>query len=81
MKSLYRNEDWRYAPEAEDLDRTTNKAVRHIFQQYLDMGFNAREIAHIMCAAITDFELGAVLGKRTADNIPVVAYPEESAET
>jgi hypothetical protein len=77
MKSMYREEDWRYTQEAEDLDRMTNKAVRHIFQHYLDMGFNAREIAHVICAVITDFELGAILDKRSANNIPVVAYPKE----
>jgi hypothetical protein len=58
----------------------TNSAIRQIFQQYLNEGFNSREISHIMQAAVMDLELNAVLDKTNADKtnadkIPVVAYP------
>ena len=75
MQSLFREEDWRLTVAGEDLDRVTNQAVRHIFQQYLNDGYNAREIAHIMFGAITDLELCAVLDKDSSEKIPVVAYP------
>lgn len=58
---LYRSSDWRYDIDAELLDRMTADVIRPIFAEFVAQGFNPREIAHIMQAAVWDCELDTIL--------------------
>ena len=58
--SLY-NKHWRYTDVASAIDQEANKALEPIFKKYRELGCSPREMAHVMCATITDLELMAVL--------------------
>lgn len=55
------NKDWRYTDVASALDQEVHNALNPIFKKYEELGCSPREMSHVMCAAIIDLELMAVL--------------------
>lgn len=61
MPNLYQEADFRYTPEASNLDRETHLALNPIFEQYRGAGYSPREICQIMQGAALDLMLVSIL--------------------
>ncbi len=66
MKSLYGTEYFHYTPDATDIAERIIGVVRPIFKEYMDKGYNPREIAHVMLASIWDAELEEIMDIKDA---------------
>jgi hypothetical protein len=60
VKSLY-DETFRYTERAGSLDLETAVALKPLFKEAFEAGFNPREIAHIMHQVIVELELDYIL--------------------
>lgn len=60
MKELF-TETNRYSEAAAKLDHEALVLLRPLFQAYQDLGFNPRDISHILHLAVTDLELEFIL--------------------
>jgi len=64
MKSFF-DENHRFTPEAEALDRELDKVIRPIFDKYVKLGYSPREISHILTLAALMSECEAILTKES----------------
>lgn len=62
LKPLYRLEDARYSEEASQFDAEIMVAIRPIFKDWVERGYNPRELSHSAQSAITELELMTVMG-------------------
>jgi len=58
--SLYTGDNY-YTKTARDLDDEVHKIIRPVFDKYIAMGYNPREVSHAMLSEITNIELMTVL--------------------
>jgi len=59
-KSIF-TESFRYSDDAARLDYAGLEALRPLFAAYMALGFNPRDISHVMHLSITDLELEFIL--------------------
>jgi len=61
MKNEMFNDDSRYREAATMIDEQTNRALRDIFKFWIQEGYCARQISHVMLLAVHDLELESIL--------------------
>jgi hypothetical protein len=55
------DEDERYSPAANDLDREINEAVASIMARYIESGYSIRDVEYIAMGAVREVALSALL--------------------
>lgn len=60
MKNLYDEND-RYTPDAQKLDDEAGNLIFPLMQKYINLGYSAREIAHVVCSSVGLIECELIL--------------------
>jgi hypothetical protein len=69
MKKEMFDDDSRYREAGTIIDEQTNRALRDIFKFWVQEGYCARQISHIMLLAVHDLELESVLFNEKGINL------------
>ena len=60
-KKLYAEDD-RYTEVAQALDKDVHAMLKPLFENFIKEGYSARDVSHVIKAAIGDIELETILG-------------------
>lgn len=60
MKTFF-NEDWRYEPDATQLDDEVHLVLLPIFKKYISMGYSPREIHYLIGQSAESIALSEIL--------------------
>lgn len=55
------DENFKYTKKAQDLDEETHNLLKKLFEQYRNVGYSPRDIAHVMVGTVHSLELEHVL--------------------